>query len=197
MSTTLAIARRSVREAVNDLNPANYAIDSVRLARIVSRKAQLLGPRAGLGLSWEAAAFTMDIGSLADYPLAGSVQYGQILQMRVTGAPPPYNLYEIDLDEMHQRREWIGTDTGNGEPCAYSLIEGATQIVNVRLDTKPAHAYAVDVLRSTLPATTFTDATVVPFSSLLVEAVVAAAAADCVIGMSDEQLAIDVPQPYG
>lgn len=159
MSATLAVEMALVRQLLNDDNPARYMVDSPRLARLIISKAQ---EWPHVDAAWVASAFTLTANSIADYQLPTSFQYYKVLRMRI--AATGQEIYPASLEEIQRMRAGIVTGSaGAGDPTRFADWEDSSQAVNVRFNLVPSTARAIDVFRSVIPASTYTDATVIPF----------------------------------
>ena len=116
MSETLATARTNVLELIHDQDLAHLFLDTVEVARLIVSKTQEWGNALGLGHDWIAGAFTLSAGSTADYTLPTSVEYAQVLKLRIqeTG----YEIPKVDWDEIEARREGITSTSGEGGESA-------------------------------------------------------------------------------
>lgn len=176
MSSTLGEVRKSVRYVTQDTDPDDYVHRDRWLNERGLRRATEIGVRAGLGEAWSASALTLNSStSPPDFSFSASVQYATIKDLRL--ASSGRLLRRTTFQVIERLRDSDTTSTG--EPDLYALVEGATQVVSARIYPRPDATYAVDALISSLPAwTPGSDATVIPFSTLLLAALVDIVAAD-------------------
>lgn len=176
MSATLAATRKAVRSLTGDTDPSNFVHGNAAINERIIRKATEYGTRAGLGESWSASALSLNSSTdPPDFSFSAAVQYGSIRALRLESNGKV--LVPVTSAVMEQLRNSDTTSTG--EPEFYALREDTGQTVTARIYPKPNAAYTVGALISSLPAQTPTvEATVIPFSALLLGAVVESVAAD-------------------
>jgi hypothetical protein len=163
MSETIATARDNVYELLQDTDPFNNSMDPVTLAHIIVDRAQALGARVGYGPQWLTTAFTLSVASQADYTLASGFEYHQVLELRM----PELGrlLRKTSRAAVDRIREGLKSDTGStGDPTWFAVWEDQAQATRIRIDTIPSVARTVDALVTRVAVTSYTDATVLPFS---------------------------------
>lgn len=187
MSATLSATRVNVRHHLNDTALGNPAVSSLILDRIILNAAMHLGSKIGLSLVWTASQVTLTAGSLSDSTLgAATTQFDRIIAARINATGQI--MEKVSFDEINRLRAGLTNTASQGDPQYFALWEDATQIVQMRIDTVPASARTIDFLRSSLPSRTVADATVLPFSDLMLPAIELASAAQAVIRLPQATL---------
>jgi hypothetical protein len=206
MSETIATASYNVRRALNDDNPSRYSIDSTTLSYLIVTKAQELAAECGTAHTWVTTAFTLTVNSLTDYTLPTSVEYGTVELMRIPATGQ--TMQGVSMPVINAMREGLITGArGGGDPRYYCIYEdepaaASVTAVKVRINTVPNVARDIDVYRSRIPSSTYTDATVLPFHELLCRAIERAVAMECLARMTVQQraermLGEDLPGVWG
>lgn len=187
MSSTLTTERDWVRELLNDNIRSRYAYDSARLNRLLIALSVSLGATFDLGEEWVEDAITVAADD-PDYDLPTGVEYHRILGFKLesegyflTSMAP--NVFE------HKYRRGEPADYVTGTPRAYYQLETAATVASIRLGPIPNEADSIHILRSALPASTLTDATVIPLGDLGLMSLRYTAAAQLLRGMTPEQRA--------
>lgn len=189
MSETLAAARVNVWELLREQDTNALFLDDFETAHLIMSRAQEVAGEMGLGHDWQLAAFTLTAGSLADYDITNPTnsEFVEVLKLRI--AEIGHEIDRVSWDEIEVMREGLISTTGNGgDPSYFALRMDDANNVTVRINTVPSLARTMDVLRSILPANTYTDATVLPFGSVLLRGIEKAVASEIIDRMPDQQL---------
>jgi hypothetical protein len=199
MSETLAQARVNVLELIRDQDTNDPFLDDVELAHSIMALAQETAGEVGLGHDWQASAFTLTAGSLADYDITNPTnsEFQEILKLRI--AATGNELEKVDWNVIEQMREGLTSASGGGgDPSAFALRMDDSNNTTVRINTVPSESQAIDILRSVLPANTYTDATVIPFSIGLLRGLEKGVASEVIDRMDDTALAVrKISRPLG
>lgn len=186
MSATLSVVRDGIYELMRDTNPFDRAVDPLTAARVIVHKAQEIGGRVGYGPEWVASAFTLVSGSLDDYNLPSALQYSQVQLMRIPATG--LLIRRTSLEAVNRLRNGIVTGTGpGGDPTWFAIWEDASQVLKIRINTVPDQARQIDVFRSAIMASTYTDGTVLPFSDPLLRVIEKAVALELLASLTQEE----------
>lgn len=185
MSITRQNARAKVRTFMRDRDPSDYIFPSPEINVHIESTMRTLAGQAKLGQEWTTLAVTTatDI-----YAMPGSAEYAQVLEVRrqVDGYP----LEIVSRETMANLRAGdIASIPSRGRPHAITLWEDPSQVLYGRVFPTPDASYTLDVLRSTLPAALATDDAVIPFDSLLTDALCYRVASELLLSMPKEQAA--------
>lgn len=182
MSATLATIRRNVRLLLRDTDSRDYAVRSDEMDRTILRHALEVGEDTGLGEAWATVATLSDSGS-TDFALAlSSQQLSNVRHLRLVSSGE--SLVRLDDAAMEEVRS--GATIGTGIPEFYTLIEGTTQGVTLRLYPRPVAADTVEALIRFDPSQAVADATVIPLSDVQLRAVELGAAAELLASLTPE-----------
>lgn len=187
MSATLAATRSNVKRIIGDVTPSNPAAGDDQYDRAIEGNMHFIGNQVGMGQAWVTSAITLVSGTY-DYTLPGSVEYAQILDLRLVSQG--WMLTRVTLEQMELLRRGPAANQSQGDPTRYALWEDASQGVNVRLWQQPNKIDTIDLLRSVIPAVLSTETSSIPFSMSLLRVLERFAAVEIVSGMTDESLAI-------
>src|ERR1044071_9724925 len=98
-------------------------------------------------------------------------------------------LLRYSLAEINSMRTGIvAGSAGQGDPYAYALFEDETQVTKLRFGSVPGRVCSFDIERSALPATAYTDATVLPFVDSFLRVVEKATALELAAKQTQETL---------
>lgn len=185
MSITRVQARTKVRTFMRDRDPADYIFSSPEINVHVESTMRTLAGQAKLGQEWT----TLSVTDATDtYAMPGSVEYAQVLEVRrqVDG----HEVRIVSREVMQRLRDGdTASAPSRGRPYWLTMWEDPSQSLKVRVFPWPDAAYTLDVLRSTLPAALATDAAVIPFDSLLSDALCYQVASELLLSMPPEQAA--------
>ena len=187
MSETLVQALTNVLDLIHDYDVNNTFLDDVEMRKLIIARAQETGNELGLGHDWVASAFSLTPGSLADYELPTTVEYFEVLKLRIqeTGQ----EVVKRSWDYIENARDGLTSSSGNGgDPSCFALRMDEENKVVVRIDTIPSTARTIDIFRSSLPASTYTDATVIPFGVVLLRGVEKSVAAEIIDRMDEAEM---------
>lgn len=184
MSETLLQGLTNVLDLIHDFDVNNTFLDDIEMRKLIISRAQETGNELGLGHDWESSAFTLTAGSLVDYELPTTAEYFEVLKLRIQATGREID--KVDWDTIERARDGLTSSSGNGgDPSLFALRMTGTNTIKVRIDTIPGQARAMDVLRSSLPASTYTDATVIPFGAVLLRGVEKRVAAEIIDRMDE------------
>ena len=186
MSDTLTNVEARVRDLTDDRDPSNYAISQRRLWRMIDTQVQEIGARIGMGQAWSTTVFSTADGT-DDYalPTTSSAEYAQIIMLK--DATHGTLIQKADNETIESYRQTGSTAVIKGFPLRFSLLEGITQIITVRLYPVPNGVYAIDLLRSLLPTRLTAATDVLPFARDVLTAVELRAAARAARSMTDAE----------
>lgn len=182
MSATLAATRRAVRLLLRDTDARDYAVPSDEMDRAILRHALEIGEDTGLGEAWATVATLSDSGS-TDFAMSlSSSQLSNVRLLRLASSAAA--LERVTDEQMESFRASV--PVGTGEPSTYTLIEGTTQGVTLRLYPRPIAADTVEALIRFDPSQTVADATVIPLADLQLRAAELGAAAELLASLPPE-----------
>ena len=173
MSGTLAGVRRRTRNLLRDLNPSAYAFKTPEVDSAINAAMTAVAGRLRLGQEWTSGAVTMVAGT-DTYTMSGTARYGQVLQLRIAATGMTIEI--VSRREYEALRFGVQATAG-ASPLYATLYEEPDQDLRVQLWPVPSAAGTIDALRSTMPATLTTDASVIPFDEQGLEATACEAAA--------------------
>lgn len=188
MSKTVAQITPNVRQMLNDVDPAMYAIDGTKLNQIIVRRAQLIAQEAGIAETWVTAAFTSTPGSLADVtlPTITNAIYQAVLEIwdPVNGRP----LDKLTPPEINYlRRGIVSGVSGMGDPISFAIWPDTGDAVKLRFDRVPSRAIAYDLKRQAVVPELFTDAASIDFGSLLLRGLECDVAIEAYLSLPEDQ----------
>jgi hypothetical protein len=180
VSATRIVTERNIRLLIDDNNPQQFSISSVRMAQLIQGQMQLIGQRVFLPM--ESVFSVTLVASTYDYTLTGVV--GDIRQIidNATGL----ELDQQTLDYMVQiYRQDSATSTSTGTPRDYALLETSAQLSRIRVGPTPSASGTLKVYYGIIPTSLTADSSTIPFSAPLLRGLERAVAAECVAIMSD------------
>lgn len=184
MSATRSATELEVRRLIDDLDPDDFAISSIRMHSMVQGQMHLLAPRTVLPM--EAVTDVALLASIYDYTLTGIV--GDIRQaiLNSTGlALDPMNLEDLNA----QYRQDTAQAAGTGTPRAYALFETSAQASKMRVAPTPSASGTIKLYYGIIPAALSADSSAIPFSAPLLRILERMVASECVAAMSEQDRA--------
>lgn len=169
MSSTLGAVRSQVRYHLKDRNHTDYSFSSWDVDRAIESVMRPMANRLRMGE--EVVTGAIVISNATDtYTLPGAQAYAQVIRLRL-GSTNEW-IPVIDRGEFDRWREGITNPSTNGkaDPEFATVWEDASQVVRVQFYPWPRKADTVDMIRSLLPSALTTDASVIPFDDIAVEA---------------------------
>jgi len=180
MSATRTATEMNVRYLIDDLDPDDYAISSVRMHQYLQGQMQVMSTR--LILPMEAVTSVAVTGGTYDYTLTGIVGDVRKVLWSETGR----ELARMTFDDICSAYLQDTDEAVSGEPCAYALYETSAQASKLRLGPTPDASGTLKLYYGIIPAALTTDASVIPFSAPLLRALERLTAAECVAVMSGQ-----------
>jgi hypothetical protein len=186
MSDTLGNVERRIRDLIDDGAPSAYAVSQMRMWRVINAQIHQIGVLADMGQAWSTSVFTTVDGT-SDYtlPTTTTAEYAAIVMLK--DATHGTLIEKADTETIEALRQTGSTAVVKGFPVRFSLLEGATQVVTVRLYPVPNGAYAIDLLRSLLPVRLTSLSAVVPLARDLMMALELRCAARCARMMPEDE----------
>lgn len=184
MSATRSVTEANIRLLIDDSNPDDYAISSVRLHQVVQGEMQLIGSR--MALPMEAVTSVSLVAGTYDYTLTGIVADVRQVMLDSNGRA----LDPLTLEEMNRNYYQDTTPgTGRGTPRYYALYETSAQLSRMRVAPTPNASDTLKLYHGLIPAALSADSSTIPFSAPLLRVLERSAAAECVAMMSPEDRA--------
>lgn len=187
MSETLANVRKRVRLHLRDRNPAQPVFSSFEINSAIEVAMLDVASETKLGQEWVTG---LAIGNSTDtYDLPGSVEYAQVLVVRLASTQLPLDLITREQFERMRAGDTAPATAGSGDPQMYVPFESPAQVAKLQLWPWPKKADTLEILRSTLPTSLTSDAATLPFDKLGVESVSMRAAGRLIASAADDVLA--------
>jgi hypothetical protein len=181
MSQTRAITEMNVRYLIDDLDPEDYAISSVRMHQYLQGQMHLLASR--MVLPMEAVTSVAVVAGTYDYTLTGTVGDIRQIQWNATGGELEPMLFEELNAEFKQDTAVVYS---SGTPRAYAPFETSAQASKIRVAPTPAATGTLKVYYGIIPAALTADSSVIPFSAPMLRILERLVASECVSVMSPE-----------
>jgi hypothetical protein len=136
----------------------------------------------GLGPVWVTGAVTL-VASDFDYTLPTTMEYNRVVAVQLNSQE--WLLERVTPLELKAMQD--GPGSSEGTPTHYALYEDDSQQVNIWMYPTPNEADTLNILRSRVPASLTTDATVIPFSIPLLRALEKQVALESMLMMDPEE----------
>lgn len=196
MSVQLGPLRYNIRRRLGDTDPADYAIPTRSLDRIIISKLKDVAEEAGIAYSW-GTTVSVTADSLDDIEISTNAEHWNVLQARdqATG----YMLQKRSLQEINAIRDGLTSTTlAPTDPRFFAIYEEVGNSIEplqktyLRLDCVPRQNTTLELLRQVLPSPTtgtwvFTDATLLTISEPLATVLEKAAASESAKWMGEEK----------
>ena len=186
MAITRKVCRERVRELIGDLNIQAPVVPSRRMDVEIHDQMRRLAALAGYADEYVKNIVTLVEGDF-DYTLPASVQYDRISHVFLDSQGWP--LDEKPRDLLVYLTERPGAESSKGDPRLYAMWQDESQVVQLLVYPVPRQADFLHAMRSAIPATLATDASLIPFGEELTDALVKAVAVACVQSLTPEQRA--------
>lgn len=182
MSQTRSVTSYNIRLLIDDLDPDDYAISSVRMNQYIQGQMHLLGNR--MVLPMEAVTSVAVTGGTYDYTLTGTA--GDVRQVfwNSTGQELDRLSFEDIVSQFLQDTSVSST----GTPAYYSLYETSAQASKLRLAPTPAASGTLKIYYGIIPAALTTDASTIPFSAPMLRVLEKMVARECLGIMGPDDL---------
>lgn len=181
MSATRSATEANIRLLIDDNNPDQYAISSVRMHQFVQGEMQLIAARTFLPM--ESVLSVPLVAGTFDYTLTGIV--GDVRQVVRHTDGIPLQRQTLDYMVGMWRQDSAAQVGTSPQPLDYAILETSAQLVRIRLGPTPSSsAVSVDVYYGVMSASLTADSSTIPFSAPLLRALERACASECVAVMS-------------
>jgi hypothetical protein len=181
-SNSRAGLEQNIRYLIDDLNPDQYAISSVRLHAFINAAMHLIANRTVL--EKEAVTIVATVAGTYDYTLTGIIADVRQVFLDTYGL----ELERMELEQLNSvYRQDSATPLLRGLPRFYALYETSAQANRIRLAPTPnLTAGSLKVHYSILPSSLTADTSTVPFPLGLLRVLERMVAAEAVLVMSAE-----------
>ena len=181
MSQTRLVTEQNVRYLIDDLDPDDYAISSVRMHQYLQGQMQLLGGR--MILPMEAVTSVAVVAGTYDYTLTGTVGDVRQVLWNANGLV----LEPLSFDELNETfRQDTALNYTATVPMCWALYETSAQASKLRIAPTPAASGTLKVYYGVIPASLTADSSTIPFSAPMLRILERMVASECVTVMSPE-----------
>lgn len=179
MSQTRAVTEMNIRYLLDDLDPDDYAISSVRMHQYLQGQMHMLAAR--MVLPMEAVTSVSVTAGTYDYTLSGTVGDVRKVLWDATGQ----ELVRLSFDDICSGYLQDSTaSVTRGIPIAYALYETSAQASKMRVAPTPVSSGTLKLYYGIVPAALTADSSTIPFSAPMLRVLERLTAAECASVMS-------------